>query len=99
MRQLAYYINLGITLYTYVLIIYSLISWFPGARDTSFGEFVGRVCEPYLAQFRNFIPSLGMIDISPLAALFTLQLAKIAVIEIFRMLGYSHVDLPALPTT
>ncbi|HIV74179.1 MAG TPA: YggT family protein [Candidatus Pseudogracilibacillus intestinigallinarum] len=87
MMQLAYYINLGITLYTYVLIIYILMSWFPGARDTAFGEFVGRVCEPYLEQFRKFIPPLGMIDISPIAALFTLQLAKIGVIEIFRMLG------------
>ena len=83
--QLAYYINLGITLYTYVLIIYILMSWFPGARDTAFGEFVGRVCEPYLEQFRKFIPPLGMIDISPIVAIITLRLAEKGIIEILRM--------------
>ena len=83
--QLAYYISIGFTVYTYVLIIYILMSWFPGARDTAFGEFVGRVCEPYLEQFRKFIPPLGMIDISPIVAIITLRLAEKGIIEILRM--------------
>ncbi|MEJ8777797.1 YggT family protein [Pseudogracilibacillus sp. ICA-222130] len=85
MMQLAYYISIGFTVYTYVLIIYILMSWFPGARDTAFGEFVGRVCEPYLEQFRKFIPPLGMIDISPIVAIITLRLAEKGIIEILRM--------------
>lgn len=64
------------TIYSYALIIYILMSWFPGARESSFGEFLGRICEPYLEQFRRFIPPLGMIDISPLIAIIVLQFAK-----------------------
>lgn len=62
-------------IYMYALIIYILMSWFPGARESSFGAFLGRICEPYLEQFRRFIPPLGMIDISPLIAILVLQFA------------------------
>ena len=61
--------------YMYALIIYILMSWFPGARESTFGEFLGRICEPYLEQFRRFIPPLGMIDFSPLVAIIVLQFA------------------------
>lgn len=64
------------TLYSYALIVYILMSWFPGARESGFGEILGRICEPYLEQFRRFIPPLGMIDISPLIAIIVLQFAK-----------------------
>lgn len=63
-------------IYSYALIIYILMSWFPGARESSFGEVLGGICEPYLEQFRRFIPPLGMIDFSPLIAIIVLQFAK-----------------------
>ncbi len=47
-------------IYMYALIIYILMSWFPGARESSFGEFLGRICEPYLEVFRKIIPPLGI---------------------------------------
>lgn len=78
----------AITIYSYALIIYILMSWFPGARDSQFGQFLGSICEPYLEQFRKFIPPLGMIDISPIAAIFVLYLARIGVIELFRMIAF-----------
>lgn len=75
-------------IYSFVIIIYILMSWFPGARESQFGYFIGRLCEPYLEPFRKIIPPIGgMIDISPIAALFTLQLAKIGIYEIFRMIS------------
>jgi YggT family protein len=33
------------------------------------------VCEPYLAVFRRFIPALGPIDLSPIVAIFVLNIA------------------------
>ena len=63
------------------------MSWFPGARDSHFGEFLERLCEPYLEPFRKFIPPLGMIDISPIVAIFVLYLARVGVYELFLMLG------------
>ena len=66
----------AIQIYSCALIIYILLSWFPGARESKFGDFLARICEPYLEPFRKFIPPLGMIDISPLVAIFTLNLAS-----------------------
>lgn len=63
-------------IYTFALLIYILMSWFPGARESNFGSLLGSICEPYLEQFRRFIPPLGMIDISPLVAILVLQFAK-----------------------
>jgi YggT family protein len=61
--------------YSYALIIYILMSWFPNARSSSIGQILAKICEPYLEQFRKIIPPLGMIDISPIVAFFVLNLA------------------------
>ncbi|AZJ21994.1 YggT family protein [Bacillus wiedmannii] len=73
----------AIEIYSWALIIYILLSWFPGAKESTFGEILARICEPYLEPFRRFIPPLGMIDISPLVAIFTLKLATNGLISIF----------------
>ncbi|EEM40509.1 hypothetical protein bthur0014_35800 [Bacillus thuringiensis IBL 4222] len=44
---------------------------------------MARICEPYLEPFRRFIPPLGMIDISPLVAIFALKLAKSGLFSLF----------------
>ncbi|WP_243298190.1 YggT family protein [Bacillus litorisediminis] len=69
---LAYAINI----YSIALIIYVLLSWFPGARDSVVGEFLGKICEPYLEPFRKIIPPIAMLDISPIVAFITLNLAQ-----------------------
>ncbi|TWL13009.1 hypothetical protein CHCC19467_3719 [Bacillus paralicheniformis] len=45
------------------------------------------LCEPYLEPFRRIIPPLGMIDISPLVAIFILRFADAGLLAVFRMLG------------
>lgn len=69
-------VNLGLQLYSFALIVYILMSWIPGSRQSSIGQVLTRICEPYLEQFRRFIPPLGMIDISPIVAIILLQFAK-----------------------
>jgi YggT family protein len=61
--------------YSWALIIYILMSWFPNARSSKIGQLLGRICEPYLEQFRRFIPPIGMIDFSPIVAFLVLNLA------------------------
>ncbi|MBM7647205.1 YggT family protein [Bacillus ectoiniformans] len=65
----------AIEIYSWALIIYILMSWFPNARESSIGQFLTKICEPYLEPFRRIVPSIGMIDISPLVAFFVLNLA------------------------
>jgi YggT family protein len=71
-----------IELYSWALIIYILMSWFPGARESSIGSFLARICEPFLDPFRKIIPPLGMIDISPLVAILVLNLAARGIIAL-----------------
>jgi YggT family protein len=76
-----------IELYSYALIIYILLSWFPNARESSFGKLLTKICEPYLEPFRRIIPSLGMIDISPIVAIFLLNFASRGLVYLFSLLG------------
>ncbi|WP_242222068.1 YggT family protein [Bacillus cereus group sp. BfR-BA-01380] len=69
--------------YSYALIIYILLTWVPGARESTFGDFLARICEPYLEPFRRFIPPLGVIDISPIVAILVLRLAGSGLVRIF----------------
>lgn len=71
-----------VELYSWALIIYILMSWFPGARESSIGSVLARICEPFLEPFRRIIPPLGMIDISPLVAILVLNMAARGIIAL-----------------
>ena len=75
-------ISTAATFYMYALIIYIFMSWLPNVRESSFGQALGKICEPYLDIFRRFIPPLGMIDISPIVAIFALQLALRGILSV-----------------
>ena len=77
----------AIDLYLILLIIYILMSWVPSTRETKFGIILGKIVEPYLGFFRKFIPPLGMIDISPIVAIFVLNyLISRGVFEVYRLI-------------
>ena len=61
--------------YEYAIVIYILMSWLPGARESGLGRFLGRIVEPYLRIFR-FIPPIGMLDFSPIVAILALNFAR-----------------------
>jgi YggT family protein len=68
--------------YTLLIIAYILTSLFfafggrvPYSRwSSALLGFLRDVCEPYLSIFRRFIPSIGALDISPIVAIFVLNL-------------------------
>ena len=74
-----------ISYYSFALIIYILMSWFPNARSSTIGQFFARICEPYLEPFRRIIPPLGMIDISPLVAILVLKFATTGLCQLPRL--------------
>jgi len=74
------------SVYRYLILGYILMSWFPNARESSIGQFIGRIVEPYLSIFRRFIPPIGgMLDISPIVALFALHFIMLGVLELLEM--------------
>ncbi|MFE8695260.1 YggT family protein [Cytobacillus sp. FJAT-53684] len=76
-----------IWLYSWALIIYILLSWFPNAKESGIGQFLARICEPYLEPFRKIIPPLGMIDISPIVAILVLRFATSGLRQLFLWIG------------
>jgi YggT family protein len=87
MVTLFYFLSKLISLYSYALIIYILMSWFPNARETAIGQFFAKICEPYLEPFRKIIPPIGMIDISPIVAIFVLRFAVSGLFQVFQWIG------------
>ncbi|MCM3769511.1 MULTISPECIES: YggT family protein [Priestia] len=77
-----------IGLYSWALIIYILMSWVPDVRASKFGQLLGSICEPYLEPFRKIIPPIGMIDISPLVAIFLLRFAERGVLSLNNVVGF-----------
>lgn len=67
----------AVSLYTLLCFIYILMSWFPGAKFTKFGQVMTSICEPYMGLFRKMtFLRIGSIDFSPIVSLGILSLAS-----------------------
>lgn len=62
--------------YTMVLVIYALLSWLPGARESALGQFIVKLARPYLDIFDRLIPSLGGISFNVIIAIFVLRFIR-----------------------
>jgi len=64
-----------LAIYTVILIFRILLSWFPNINwfNPPF-SILTQLTDPYLNLFRSFIPPLGGLDLSPMAAILVLQL-------------------------
>ncbi|HBH5802134.1 TPA: YggT family protein, partial [Enterococcus faecium] len=65
----------AVYLYTVLLVIYALLSWFPGGYQSAFGRFLAKICEPYLGLFDRLNLSFAGIDFTIAFAIIVLQLA------------------------
>ncbi len=83
MSLFVYFLLQAIRIYTYVLIASVFMSWVPSIKESAFGQMISRVTDPYLDIFRRFIPPIGMIDISPIVAIFSLSLASQGIITLY----------------
>jgi YggT family protein len=73
-------------IYFYMIIAYVLLSWLPNARESFVGQLLGKIVEPYLSIFRRFIPPIGgMLDISPIVAMFALRFVAYGIIAVLSM--------------
>lgn len=74
MQQAGAIVSTLIEGYTFVIILWCLLSWFPNIRwyEQPFKS-LDMVVSPIIAPFRKLIPPLGGIDISPMIAILILQ--------------------------
>ena len=82
-----------IQIYYYLMWITILFSWFPNIdRTNPIVANIYAITEPYLNIFRGIIPPIGMIDISPIFAIFSLNLIQKLILVIG---GYAYRFAPA----
>jgi YggT family protein len=87
--QIAEYLSTLIYVYTLLIILYIVIQLLfsvgvrpPYSRtvDAVLG-FLRDICEPFLRIFRRILPSFGGFDLSPILAIFTLQIVNAIVVN------------------
>jgi YggT family protein len=69
-------LQLAVSGLTALLIVYAVLSWVPAA-SSMLQDLVARLAEPLVRPLRRFIPLIGGVDLSPLAAIVLLQVVAI----------------------
>jgi YggT family protein len=71
-----------LSIYTILLIIRILLSWFPNVDWLSPPfSVLSQLTDPYLNIFRSIIPPLGGIDLSPILAFLLLSFVRKGIVE------------------
>ncbi len=87
MDQLIQFVRALSLVYTIMIFAYIVMSlpFIPYSTVTArIREFLDQTVAPYLNLFRRFIPPLGMFDLSPIVALFALNIVTTVVINVLR---------------
>lgn len=89
MNSILWLVDTVITLYVWCLIISAILSWLIAFNVLNtqnrfvymVGDFLNRITEPALRRIRKFLPSLGGIDLSPIALILVLFFARSLLFE------------------
>jgi YggT family protein len=71
-----------IDVYYIILLARVILSWFPlqpGTAMASIASIIFQVTEPVMGPVRRIIPTVGMIDISPIVVFFGLRILQSAI--------------------
>lgn len=71
------FVSVFVGVYVLLIFAYIIVSWIPGGASPTLErmrQFLYDVCEPYLRLFRRVIPPIGPLDLSPIAAVFSLYI-------------------------
>jgi YggT family protein len=79
---IVWFVNLIVQLITLLVIIKVFLSYFMSPYHPV-RLFIDRVVEPMLRPIRKIIPPLGMLDISPLVLIVSVQIIGRVIISIF----------------
>ncbi|NOR70678.1 MAG: YggT family protein [Methylomarinum sp.] len=80
-------ISLIINVFIFAVFARAILSWFDPGNYNSASSLLQSLTEPLLSVCRKVIPDLGGIDLSPLAALVVLQLAKMMILPPLQQLA------------
>jgi len=87
MLTIAYLLRTILYIYLFIIIIQVIISWINPNIYNPITTIMYQISEPILKQIRQFIPSSGGLDFSPLVALIIINLLMILIISPLMDLG------------
>lgn len=70
-----------ITIMQFAIIGRAILSWFDRSQSNPVSQFLVQLTEPIVAPIRSIMPSMGMIDLSPLVAIFVLLILRMMLIS------------------
>jgi YggT family protein len=78
----------AIQLYIMLIFVWTLGSWFPQWRYQPWFKLINDVVEPYIRLFRSLPLRVGMLDLTPMAAVFALILFQQLLLAVISGGGY-----------
>ncbi|MBI4288274.1 MAG: YggT family protein [Chloroflexi bacterium] len=72
MRFVLAYVGVLTQVLIYCIVAWSLISWFPIRRDNPALVILRHIAEPLVNPLRRIVPRVGILDLTPLAAILIL---------------------------
>jgi YggT family protein len=77
MRLVMNFLSSALGLYSVLIIIRIILTWFPGTQYSRPVQILSRVTDPYLDWWRRYLPlRVGILDMSPLLAMIALSVAQ-----------------------
>lgn len=81
-------VSMAFNVFIFAIVIQAVISWInPAGHYNPVGGILRSITEPLLRPARKFIPPISGIDLSPLAALFALQILKMLIVPLLHSLA------------
>ena len=77
------FIEILCDLYSFIIIAKVLMSWFPSG-SSNIKKSINDLADPYLDIIKKFVPTVGMMDFSPIIAIFLLDMVKNIILSILR---------------
>jgi YggT family protein len=71
--NLTQFLGIAVNVYTVILFVYALVSWFPDARHSRWFDYLAAIVEPVLAPVRRIIPPIGGLDVAFLVVILLMQ--------------------------
>jgi YggT family protein len=79
--QVASFLALFLNLITFAIFFRAIVSWFPIDREGPVVRALDTITEPVLEPLRRVVPTLGMIDLTPMVAMILLQVIAQALVS------------------
>jgi YggT family protein len=84
-----HFLHWAIFIYTWIFLIYILMSWFPLSENNIFVRILRVLCEPLYTSLLRVLPRLviGPLDLSPLYFYIFLQILDFVVVQVANRLA------------